>query len=104
MSRSVVPSRERPRKIAEQVAALARRVLGPGIHVYWFGSWAEGRAVERSDIDVGIEAEEPIPLHQLGRLRAAVEELSTLYTVDLLDLRAVDPALRERALSRGIRL
>lgn len=104
VSRVATPSTERPRQIAEQVATLARRILGAEVQVYWFGSWAEGRAVDRSDIDVGVMADGPIPVDRIGRLRGAVEDLPTLYTVDLVDLATADPALRERALSRGIRL
>jgi len=104
MSRAIKPSTKRPRQVAEQVAGLARGMLGADTKVYWFGSWAEGRAVERSDVDVGIIASQPIPLDQLSQLRGAVEELPTLYMIDLVDLNAAGAELRERAVSRGIRL
>lgn len=105
MRRAAIPTAELPRQIAEQVAALARRFLGADIRVYWFGSWAEGRAVARSDIDIGLAADRSIPLDQLSRLRGAVEEeLPTLYTVELVDLTAADSTFRERAVARGIRL
>jgi predicted nucleotidyltransferase len=102
MSTVIEPSSRRPRQVAEQVASMARRMLGADTRVYWFGSWAEGRAVERSDVDVGIIASRPIPLDQFSRLRGAVEELPTLYMVDLVDLNAVGAELRERAVTRGI--
>lgn len=104
VNRVATPSPSRPREIAEQVATLARRILGAEVQVYWFGSWAEGRAVDRSDIDVGVMADDPIPVDRISRLRGALEDLPTLYTVDLVDLATADPALRERAVSRGIRL
>lgn len=104
MTPAALPSLEQPRHVAEQVACLVREILAPDIPVYWFGSWAEGRAVERSDIDIGIAAAQPIPLEQMARLREAVERLPTLYTVDLVDLSAGGVALRDRAMACGIRL
>lgn len=104
MTHAAMPSPEQPRRVAEQVASLAREILAPDTPVYWFGSWAEGRAVERSDIDIGIAPARPIPPEQMARLREAVECLPTLYTVDLVDLSAGGVALRDRAMARGIRL
>ena len=50
------------------------------------------------------DAWEAIPLAALGRPRGAIEDLPTLFTVDLVDLGSVDPAFRRRVIARGIRL
>jgi predicted nucleotidyltransferase len=94
----------RPAKIALEVAQLARSIFGEGAEVFWFGSWPQGKARPRSDIDVAISTGEPIPLEQMGRLQDAVDELPTLYEIDILDLDATGPALREEILKHGERL
>ena len=42
------------REIARQVASIVRRVTGdPSFQVLLFGSWAEGTARPRSDVEIG---------------------------------------------------
>lgn len=94
----------RAAKIALEVAELARSILGEGTEVLWFGSWPQGTARPHSDIDVAISTGAPIPLEQMGRLQDAVDELPTLYEIDILDLNATGPALREEILRHGERL
>ena len=94
----------RPAKIALEVAQLARSILGEGTEVLWFGSWSQGAARPHSDIDVAISTGAPIPLEQMVRLEDAVDELPTLYEIDILDLNATGPALREEILKHGERL
>jgi predicted nucleotidyltransferase len=94
----------RPAKIALEVARLARSILGESTEVIWFGSWPQGTALPHSDIDVAISTGAPIPLEQVGRLQDAVDELPTLYEIDILDLNATGPVLREEILKHGERL
>ena len=94
----------RAAKIALEVAELARSILGEGTEVLWFGSWPQRTARPHSDIDVAISTGAPIPLEQMGRLQDAVDELPTLYEIDILDLNATGPALREEILRHGERL
>lgn len=94
----------RPAKIALEVAQLARSFLGEGTEVIWFGSWPQGKALPHSDIDVAISAGAPIPPEHMRRLQEVVDELPTLYEIDILDLNATSPALREEILKHGERL
>ncbi len=66
--------------------------------VFYFGSRVCGTGDERSDIDVGILGPEPLPLHVLARIREAVEELPTLYTIDIVDVGAADDRFQGVAL------
>lgn len=94
----------RPREIAEQIAQLARKILGPGSEVFWFGSWVKGTAQPHADIDIAIAASGAIPLQQMAALRDAVEELPTLHEIDLIDLSAVGESFKQEILGHGIRL
>jgi predicted nucleotidyltransferase len=94
----------RPVEIAREVARLARSLLGEGAEVIWFGSWPQGKALPHSDIDVAVSTGEPIDPERIGRLQEAVDELPTLFEIDVVDLNATGPALREEILKHGERL
>lgn len=66
--------------------------------LFFFGSRVHGRANERSDIDVGILADKPIPARIWLEIQDAVEELPVLYKVDVVDFARVSPEFREMAL------
>src|SRR2546426_5125453 len=94
----------RPFEIAREVARLARSVLGEDAEVIWFGSWPQGKALPHSDIDVAISTGAPIAPECMGLLQEAVDEVPTLYEIDIMDLNATGPALREEILKHGKRL
>jgi len=84
--------------IAARVAEIARHHLGKDVRVVLFGSWADGTARERSDIDIGVLARGPIDGAIMEEIREEAEDLPTLYTVDLVDLTSVSTTFREIAL------
>ena len=63
-----------------------------------FGSQANRIELIRSDIDLGILAEEEIPAINMVRISKAIEELPMLYTIDLVDFTQVDEKFRSVAL------
>ena len=91
----------RPSEIAREAARLARAVLGENVQVLWFGSWPQGRAQPRSDIDLAVSIGSPIPLQLMARLQEAVDELATLYQIEVVDLNATGAALRQEILKHG---
>jgi predicted nucleotidyltransferase len=94
----------RPMEIAREIARLARSILGKDVEVTWFGSWPRRQAQPRSDIDLAISTGKPIPPEHMALLYEAVDELPTLYEIDILDLSAAGPALRAEILKYGERL
>jgi predicted nucleotidyltransferase len=63
-------------------------------HVYFFGSRVSGKARERSDFDVAIDSVSPVEPRLFARIRGALDELPTLYRVDLVDLTCVSASVR----------
>jgi predicted nucleotidyltransferase len=94
----------RAREIASEVARLARSLLGESTDVIWFGSWPRRRALPHSDIDLAISIGTPIPLERVALLHDAVDNIATLYQIDLVDLTTAGPGLREEVLKYGERL
>lgn len=62
-----------------------------GYRVVLFGSRAAGTAGPRADFDLGVLGPAPLPLDVFYRIRDALEELPTLYTVDWVDLPRTSP-------------
>ncbi|MCC7018505.1 MAG: nucleotidyltransferase domain-containing protein [Ardenticatenales bacterium] len=71
--------------------------------VWLFGSSATGDARPRSDIDVAIEADSPIPDRLMLELVDALEESTVPYFVEVVDLASASDALRQAVHDRGIR-
>jgi len=94
----------RPREIACEVAKLARSLLGEDTQVIWFGSWPRAKAVAHSDIDVAVSTGAPIPMERLALLHDALDDIATLYEIDLVDLGSAGPLLCDEVLKFGERL
>jgi len=94
----------RPLEIAREVARLARSLLGESTEVIWFGSWPRRKALAHSDIDLAISIGTPIPPERMALLHDAVDDIATLYQIDLVDLSSAGPGLREEVLKHGERL
>ncbi len=80
-----------------------RYLEGRNVTVYLFGSHARGSARRASDIDVAIDASEPLPPGLLTRLRDELEESTIPYQVDVVDLRDVSPEFRKSVEREGLR-
>ena len=84
------------REIARQVASIVRRVTGDrSFQVLLFGSWAEGTARPRSDVDIAIDGTTPVDPKHLAEIRDACDRMATLFTVDLVDLARTSEQFRE---------
>ena len=94
----------RPRQIAQEVADLARQVLGADIDVIWFGSWPKGTARPHADIDIALAGSQAFRPEQLAELRTLVDDVATLHEIDLVDLHTVGETFRSEILRHGIRL
>jgi predicted nucleotidyltransferase len=68
--------------------------LPAGTGVWVFGSRATGAARRYSDLDLALQSDLPLDLGMLGGLKNALSESDLTVKVDLVDLRAVDPAFR----------
>ena len=67
--------------------------------VYFFGSRVSGKAQERSDFDVALHGVLPVEPRLFARIRTALDDLPTLYRVDLVDLACVPAPVRSEMLA-----
>lgn len=86
-------------KFTHRLAQVVAKFVDPTqFQCFYFGSRVDGTSHERSDIDVGILGPEPIPFGTWGIIKDAIEELPTLYTIDLVDFGRVPVDFRAVAL------
>jgi len=95
---------DRVKSLAQQVAEKARRELGDDINVIWFGSWVRGDAQPHSDIDLAIAAPHPIPTERVALLRNWIDDLPTLFSIDLINLNEASEDLLEQIERYGINI
>lgn len=70
-----------------------------GHRVLVFGSRARGDAKPRSDFDIGVIGETPLPLEDFYALEDLIENLPTLYRIDWVDLSRASEKFRQTALA-----
>ena len=59
----------------------------PDAAIYLFGSRASGNAKQNSDFDLAVEWKEKVPFSVIAKIREKLEELPTLKSFDLVDLK-----------------
>jgi type I restriction enzyme S subunit len=74
---------------------ILREHLPPGSKAWVFGSRATGRARQYSDLDLAIDAGQPLTLDQSASLAEAFGDSDLPYRVDVVDLRAIDERFRQ---------
>ncbi|NOT31291.1 MAG: nucleotidyltransferase domain-containing protein [Planctomycetes bacterium] len=91
-------------ELARTVAAIVREELGPATRVWLFGSWAQGTAVPRSDLDVAFENPNPTDVRAKLAAEERIDQLPTLRSIDLVDLRHAGEHIRAAVDSMGVEL
>ena len=74
----------------------------PDAKIILFGSRAHGKAKEGSDIDIAIDIGEPIPLHEMSRIRTTMENLTIPLMVDVVDMQRIPEEFKQIILKHGI--
>ena len=92
----------RERALDEVKRLVSHALAGTDASLYLFGSCATDSAQRTSDIDVAIDAKEPLPAALLASIQESLEESTIPFFVDVVDLGAVDPKFRRRVLEQAV--
>lgn len=85
-------------KLKQEILAILGRHLDlTKYRVFFFGSRVAGKGTDRSDIDIGIEGPKPIPVRAWAEIQEELEQIPTLYKIELVDFRHVPPKFRHVA-------
>lgn len=71
-----------------------------GYRVFIFGSRTTEKGNERSDVDVGIEGKQPVPIETFLNIQDDLENLRTLYKIDFVDFKKVADEFKNIALQK----
>jgi predicted nucleotidyltransferase len=76
------------------VRDILRIHLTPATRAWVFGSRATATARRYSDLDLALQGDKPLNPNVLGNVAEALTNSDLPYKVDIIDLRAIDPAFR----------
>lgn len=77
-------------KLKKEIPAIVGRHLNISKYkIFFFGSRVSGGGNERSDIDIGIEGSEEIPYEIMAEIKEEIENLPTLYKIEIVDFAKV---------------
>lgn len=74
----------------------------PAARVIAFGSRVRGTAKTYSDLDVCIDAKDPITFLKLDQLEESFAATDIPYKIDLVDFQAIDKSFQDHILSYGV--
>lgn len=79
---------------AEKLKKEILRVVGSRVNlaeykVFFFGSRVAGKGDDRSDIDIGIEGKEPVPIETMMEIEDEIRELPVFYKMEIVDFKKV---------------
>ena len=83
-------------EIIRQLQTVASELSG--YKVFIFGSRAGRSAKKRSDFDVGVIGEQPLPLRTFYHIEDLFDSIETLYKIDWVDLNRTTEKFRTEAL------
>ncbi len=84
----------------EILTILAKHLDVSKYKVFYFGSRVTDKGSDRSDIDIGIEGQNPIPLSTISKIKEEIEELPILYCIDIVDFGTVSDDFRQVAMEK----
>ena len=87
-----------------EISQILKRRLPSGYRAVLFGSRATGKAMPRSDWDIGVIGPERLQAAVMSDIREALEEMPTLHTFEVVDFATVPDYFRKIALRKVIQL
>lgn len=85
-------------KLKKEIVEIIGRYLDLNQYkIFFFGSRVAGKGNEHSDIDIGIEGAEPIPMEIFFKIKDEIDAIPTLYKIEIVDFKRVTSDFREVA-------
>lgn len=86
-------------ELRQAIVRILRTHLGDHTRIFLFGSRTVGQHTPRSDYDIGVEAEAPVPLEVMARLQGDLDDLPVLQKIEVVDLGRVSETFKQEALA-----
>lgn len=92
-------------EIIQEVWRLFKEIIGENNYeLYLFGSRSTKTNVPHSDFDFCIVGKKPVPSEKMYRLKQAIEDMKTLYSIDIVDFEGTNEAFKEIAKKEMVRI
>lgn len=104
MSSNQIKVNEKVESIILKIQSIVADQMEGDYKLFLFGSRANGKSIERSDIDIAIMTNRKVDASILAEIRENIENISTLLKIDFVDLSTVDADFRNHVLETGNRL
>jgi predicted nucleotidyltransferase len=88
-------------EILKEIKQIAKNSLPPDTVLYLFGSTAKNTSHDTSDVDLALEN---CSEDEVLRFRLLLESISTLRSIDLVDLQKVSDEFKDNILLTAIKL
>lgn len=86
-------------KLKQEITNIISKYLNISEYkIFFFGSRVSGTGNERSDIDIGIEGPLPISPEIKSKIEDDIENLPTLYKIEIVDFKRVTSEFRSVAM------
>ena len=87
------------KKLKKEISNIVRKHLDLNKYkVFFFGSRVRGDNFERADIDLGIDGPEELSPSIKLKIEQEIENLPTLYKIDVVDFKKVSDKFKKQAL------
>lgn len=88
-------------KLKQEITDIVGKYLSISEYkIFFFGSRVSGKGNEHSDIDIGIEGPEEISYEIMAKIKDGVENLQTLYKIEIVDFQKVSSDFQEVSANR----
>lgn len=77
-------------------------IFFPQAKIYLFGSYARGTNKPGSDIDIAIDNEKKLTIHELSLIKNLISALPMAQTVDVVCMHTIPEKMKEIILKEGI--
>ena len=90
------------KKYQDQLISIIHKYL-PNCTIYLFGSYATGKNLPGSDIDVAIDTGKPVPYNIILKILVDIDETTIPMKVDVVDLQTAPKNLKQDIIREGIK-
>ena len=91
-------------ELLESIIQIINKYIKEEHEIYIFGSWAKGKSLDTSDLDIAVESTVKIKDEVFIKIKEDINNLPTLRTIDIIDLKRVSKNFRENILKYAKKL
>jgi len=93
---------EKISKLLKEVVSIFKKNIKIPFKLYLFGSFATGKAIYFSDVDLALETKEDLDEREIRKLREKLENIRTLRKIDFVYLNKASKNIKDTVKKEGV--